>query len=136
MRFETLIFERYGAFTDRVLELREGAHLHVVLGANEAGKTSALNAIGDLLFGFGKTTNFAFLHDQTTLRVGARLRLADGSRSSCAGAREAKTPCWTRTTSRSPMICWLACSARSRARFFQRIRPYRGGARARAGRNC
>ncbi len=80
MRFETLVFERYGAFTDRVLELREGAHLHVVLGANEAGKTSALNAIGDLLFGFGKTTNFAFLHDQTTLRVGARLRLADGSR--------------------------------------------------------
>ena len=79
MRFETLIFERYGAFTDRALELREGAHLHVVLGANEAGKTSALNAIGDLLFGFGKTTNFAFLHDQTTLRVGARLRLADGS---------------------------------------------------------
>ena len=79
MRFETLVFERYGAFTDRVLELREGAHLHVVLGANEAGKTSALNAIGDLLFGFGKTTNFAFLHDQTTLRVGARLRLADGS---------------------------------------------------------
>ena len=46
MRFETLVFERYGAFTDRVLELREGAHLHVVLGANEAGKTSALNAIG------------------------------------------------------------------------------------------
>jgi len=79
MRFETLVFERYGAFTDRVLELREGAHLHVVLGANEAGKTSALNAIGDLLFGFGKTTNFAFLHDQTTLRVGAKLRLADGS---------------------------------------------------------
>jgi uncharacterized protein YhaN len=79
MRFETLVFERYGAFTDRVLELREGAHLHVVLGANEAGKTSALNAIGDLLFGFGKTTNFAFLHDQTTLRIGARLRLADGS---------------------------------------------------------
>jgi uncharacterized protein YhaN len=80
MRFETLSFERYGAFTDRVLQLREGAQLHVVLGANEAGKTSALNAIGDLLFGFGKTTNYAFLHDQTTLRVGAKLRLADGSR--------------------------------------------------------
>jgi len=80
MRFETLSFERYGAFTDRVLELREGAQLHVVVGANEAGKTSALNAIGDLLFGFGKTTNYAFLHDQTTLRVGAKLRFAGGSR--------------------------------------------------------
>ncbi|HEY8138672.1 MAG TPA: AAA family ATPase, partial [Methylocystis sp.] len=79
MRFETLVFERYGAFTDRVLELREGAHLHVVLGANEAGKTSALNAIGDLLFGFGHVTSYDFLHNQTTLRVGARVRLADGS---------------------------------------------------------
>jgi len=79
MRFETLVFERYGAFTDRVLELREGAHLHVVLGANEAGKTSALNAIGDLLFGFPKIANYDFLHEKTTLRVGARLRFADGS---------------------------------------------------------
>ena len=79
MRFETLIFERYGAFTDRVLELREGAHLHVVFGANEAGKTSALNAIGDLLFGFPKIASYDFLHEKTTLRVGARLRLADGS---------------------------------------------------------
>ena len=136
MRFESLVLERYGAFTDRALELREGAHLHVVLGANEAGKTSALNAIGDLLFGFGKTTNYDFLHDKTTLRVGARLRLADGSRSSCAAARAAKTRCSTRTTSRSPMICWRACSARSRARFSSGIRPDGGGACATAGANC
>ena len=44
MRFESLALERYGAFTDRVLTLRPDARLHVVLGANEAGKTSALNA--------------------------------------------------------------------------------------------
>ncbi len=80
MRFESLIFERYGAFTDRELTLREGAQLHVVLGANEAGKTSALSAIGDLLFGFGHLTAYDFLHPQTTLRVGARIRLADGSK--------------------------------------------------------
>ncbi len=79
MRFERLFLERYGAFTDRVLELRTDAQLHVVLGANEAGKTSALNAIGDLLFGFGHVTNYDFLHDKTTLRIGAQLRLADGS---------------------------------------------------------
>lgn len=79
MRFEALVFERYGAFTDRLLELRAGADLHVVLGANEAGKTSALNAIGDLLFGFPKTAGYDFLHEKTTLRVGARLRLRDGS---------------------------------------------------------
>lgn len=80
MRFETLTFERYGAFTDRALTLRPDAQLHVVLGANEAGKTSALCAIGDLLFGFGKRTDYDFLHEGKTLRIGARLRLSDGSR--------------------------------------------------------
>lgn len=79
MRFETLIFERYGAFTDRALTFRPDAQLHVVLGDNGAGKTSALYAIGDLLFGFGKRTDYGFLHEGKTLRIGARLRLLDGS---------------------------------------------------------
>jgi chromosome segregation protein len=78
MRFLSLQLERYGAFTDRVLALREDASLHVVLGPNEAGKTSALNAIGDLLFGFPKRERFDFLHEKSTLRIGARLRFADG----------------------------------------------------------
>ncbi|QGM45625.1 ATP-binding protein [Methylocystis heyeri] len=79
MRFERLLLERYGPFTDRALELRPQARLHVVVGANEAGKTSTLNAIGDFLFGFGHTTAYDFLHDKTSLRIGAQLRLADGS---------------------------------------------------------
>jgi chromosome segregation protein len=79
MRFEELSLERYGAFTNRTLTLRAGARLHIVLGANEAGKTSALNAIGDLLFGFGRRTDYDFLHESKLLRIGARLRLADGS---------------------------------------------------------
>lgn len=79
MRFEELMLERYGAFTGRALTLRPDALLHVVLGANEAGKTSALSAIGDLLFGFGKRTDYDFLHESKTLRIGAKLRLADGS---------------------------------------------------------
>ena len=78
MRFLTLNLERYGAFTDRVLSFREDAPLHVVLGRNEAGKSTALSAIGDLLFGFPQTTDFAFLHEQTTLRVGAQIRLKSG----------------------------------------------------------
>jgi chromosome segregation protein len=79
MRFERLLLERYGPFTDRPLELRPQARLHVVLGANEAGKTSTLNAIGDFLFGFGHTTAYDFVHDKASLRIGAQLRLADGS---------------------------------------------------------
>lgn len=79
MRFEQLTLERYGAFTDRVLSFRPDAALHVVLGANEAGKTTALTAIGDFLFGFGARTDHAFRHDSKTLRIGAALRRSDGS---------------------------------------------------------
>ena len=74
-----MTFERYGAFTDRVLTFRANANLHVVLGANGAGKTSALCGVGDLLFGFGKRTEYDFLHEAKALRIGARLRLTDGS---------------------------------------------------------
>jgi len=79
MRLLSLRLERYGAFTDRTLAFREGALLHVVLGPNEAGKTSALCAIGDLLFGFSHETRSAFRHKQSQLRIGASLRLDDGS---------------------------------------------------------
>ena len=78
MRIETLTLERYGIFTDRVLSFRPDAPLHVVLGANEAGKTSALSAIGDLLFGFGGRTDYDFRHDSKTLRIGGAFRHADG----------------------------------------------------------
>jgi len=79
VRIERLALERYGAFTDRTLPFRPGAALHVVLGANEAGKTSALAAIGDFLFGFGARTDYDFRHDGKTLRIGASLRQADGT---------------------------------------------------------
>ena len=78
MRIESLTLERYGIFTDRVLSFRPDAPLHVVLGANEAGKTSALSAIGDLLFGFGTRTDYDFRHDSKTLRIGGAFRHADG----------------------------------------------------------
>jgi uncharacterized protein YhaN len=78
VRIERLHLERYGAFTERALEFDADACLHVVLGANEAGKTSALHAIGDLLFGFEPRTDYDFQHEQKSLRVGARLRLAEG----------------------------------------------------------
>lgn len=78
MRFASLHLERYGAFTDRLLTFRAGARVHIVHGANEAGKTSSLSAIGDLLFGFGKTTPYAFAHGNTALRLGAGLQLGNG----------------------------------------------------------
>ncbi len=78
MRIEQLDLERYGAFTDRRLSFHPQAALHVVFGANEAGKTSALAAIGDLLFGFGARTGYDFRHETRALRIGGRFRHSDG----------------------------------------------------------
>ncbi|MGX7743711.1 AAA family ATPase [Rhodopseudomonas parapalustris] len=87
MRIEQLTLERYGIFTDRVLSFAPQASLHVVLGANEAGKTSALTAIGDLLFGFGARTDYDFKHDSKLLRIGGSFRHSDGR---LIGARRRK----------------------------------------------
>jgi uncharacterized protein YhaN len=80
MRLIRLALERYGAFTDRTVAFRPDARLHVVLGANEAGKSTALAAVTDLLFGFEKTTRYAFLHDMPQLRLGAEIASGDGRR--------------------------------------------------------
>ncbi|MFC0242198.1 ATP-binding protein [Rhodopseudomonas telluris] len=78
MRIEQLALERYGIFTDRIVPFAPQAALHIVLGANEAGKTSALTAIGDLLFGFGGRTDYDFKHDSKLLRLGGSFRHSDG----------------------------------------------------------
>ena len=79
MRFERLHLLRYGSLTDRALTFRPDAKLHVVYGPNEAGKSSALAAISDLLFGFPHNKAFDFRHDASVLRVGATLRTRDGA---------------------------------------------------------
>ena len=78
MKIERLDLERYGIFTDRSLTFRTDTSLHVVLGRNEGGKTSALTAIGDLLFGFGGRTPYDFRHDSNKLRIGGAFRHSDG----------------------------------------------------------
>lgn len=78
MRFDRLDILRYGALTDRQLVFRPGAKLHIVYGPNEAGKSSALSAISDLLFGFPERSAYGFLHDAGVLRIGAQLTARDG----------------------------------------------------------
>lgn len=79
MRIQKLELERYGHFTGTTLEFRPDASLHVVYGANEAGKTSALNAFADLLFGFPTRTPYNFVHDNPKLLLGATVTDKDGS---------------------------------------------------------
>ena len=78
MRLNRLDLIRYGHFTDRSLELPPGQpDLHVVVGPNEAGKSTALTAVGDLLFGIPTKSSLNFLHDYGEMRIGAVLE-ADG----------------------------------------------------------
>jgi uncharacterized protein YhaN len=79
MRILRLDLLRYGPFTGKHLTFRPNAKLHLVFGPNEAGKSSSLAAIGDLLFGFPKRREYDFVHEASTLRVGARIAARDGS---------------------------------------------------------
>src|SRR3712207_4954461 len=74
MRFERLHLERYGAFEDTTFDF-SGAdvRLLIVYGPNEAGKSTVLAGIGDLLFGIPARTPYNFRHDYSKLRVGAEI---------------------------------------------------------------
>lgn len=78
MRLRTLHLKRYGHFTDRTIPLPPGRpDLHVIFGANEAGKSTTLAAIEDLLFGIPSRSKQNFLHDYRNLLVGAVLERGD-----------------------------------------------------------
>ena len=71
MRLRRLDLLRYGRFTDLSFELPFGApDLHIVFGPNEAGKSTALSAIEDLLFGVPVHSPYDFLHDYSSMRIG------------------------------------------------------------------
>jgi uncharacterized protein YhaN len=83
MRLRRLELLRYGHLSDVALDFPPEAALCVVYGANEAGKSTALAAIADALFGFETRRKdrprFDFQHSGSQLRVGVTLAAADGS---------------------------------------------------------
>jgi len=71
MRIRELKLIRYGKFTDRCLDLpRKDKDIHLIVGPNEAGKSTVRTAIGDWLFGIPMRTPLAFLHPMPELRIG------------------------------------------------------------------
>ena len=84
MRINRLDLTRYGIFSDYSIEFRErkdGApDLHIVYGLNETGKSTALSAFLDLLFGIESRSPYNFLHPYRTMRVGGILEIGGRAR--------------------------------------------------------
>ena len=97
MRIERLLIERFGHFEGLDLEFGTSPRLHVVFGPNEAGKSTLLAAISDLLFGMPAQTPYNFLHSYGMLRIGARIA-SDAGRTLEFKRRKAKTHAGTLLT--------------------------------------
>lgn len=75
MRFSSLTLRRFGHFADReVLFTRGTPDFHVIVGANEAGKSTLRAAVSSLLFGFDLRTPWAFRFDTSDLALQATLQ--------------------------------------------------------------
>ncbi|HKL70352.1 ATP-binding protein, partial [Salibaculum sp.] len=79
MRLNRLDLTRYGKFTDLRLSFPPPApgtpDLHVIYGANEAGKSTLLEGWLDFLFQIPVQSRMAFLHSYQTMQVGAALEI-------------------------------------------------------------
>ncbi|MCB1047830.1 MAG: AAA family ATPase [Calditrichaeota bacterium] len=84
MRIKQLDLRAFGPFTDVLLDFySESPGLHVILGPNEAGKSSTLRALKAWLFGFGPRTSDDFIHNYSQLRVGGVLETTEGKELAC-----------------------------------------------------
>ena len=87
MRIAELSLERYGRFQGHQLVLpHRDQDFHLIYGPNEAGKTTTLCALADLLFGFEHRVSHDYRFSAPTLRVGAVLE-AGGERLPCRRRR-------------------------------------------------
>lgn len=78
MKILRLDLRAFGRFTGTVLDLSGGRQgLHLIYGPNEAGKSTALRALVQLLYGIPERTTDRFLHDYDRLRIGATLKRGD-----------------------------------------------------------
>lgn len=80
MRLKQLSLIKYGKFDSTPLDFPRGeTDFHVIVGPNEAGKSTIRNAISELLFGMPLRTNMNFKHPLPDLRLGGILENdADG----------------------------------------------------------
>lgn len=79
MRIDRLDLIAYGPFAEKSLDLSAGeSGLHLIYGDNEAGKSTSLRALIAWLFGIPKSSRDNYVFSYPQLRIGGKLRLADG----------------------------------------------------------
>ena len=79
MKINTIRLFAYGPFTQATLDLTSApSDFHLVIGPNEAGKSSTLRALRHLFFGIPTRTADNFLHAYPDMRIGASIERSDG----------------------------------------------------------
>lgn len=74
MRIRQLDLLKYGHFTNATIDLPAGKpDFQMLLGENEAGKSTTMGGVEDLLFGIPANSPRNFLHEYNAMRVGALL---------------------------------------------------------------
>lgn len=80
MRIQRLNLIKYGKFSDRSIEFPSAKQdFHLIIGPNEAGKSTVRSAILDLLFGIHPRSPLGFLHPLSELRLGASISNKSGA---------------------------------------------------------
>nr|CRH07825.1 conserved protein of unknown function [include RecF/RecN/SMC N terminal domain] [Candidatus Magnetococcus massalia] len=82
MRLDRLTLHRYGHFTEREIPLAPTGKITLIAGDNEAGKSTVLQAVIDLLYGIDIKSSYNFLHDYQAMLLGGLL--VDGNHQSWA----------------------------------------------------
>jgi len=84
VRILRLELQKFGPFTGQSLDFEAGPFgLHVIFGPNEAGKSSTLRALVQLLYGIPHNSSDNFLHPNQELRIGAVMEDSSGRRLEC-----------------------------------------------------
>jgi len=81
MRIKQLILHAFGQFREKRLEIGDkpenGSDFHIFYGANEAGKTTIMEAWLRFLFGILPREKYDFLHKRQDLKISAVLQMQD-----------------------------------------------------------
>jgi len=80
MKIRALELIAFGLFTNKHLDFGEGkGGFYVIYGDNEAGKSCALRALRNLLYGIPVQSTDNFIHSHPKMRIGGALHRDDGT---------------------------------------------------------